>query len=58
MRDTSCLSQVSLVCMKRAIGVGRHTRVNPEAPALQAWGVVTEQHIIWNVPLSWEQCPD
>lgn len=27
--------------MKRTYGVGRHTRVIPEAPGLQPWGVVT-----------------
>ena len=27
--------------MKRTIGVGRHTSVNPEAPGLEPWGVVT-----------------
>jgi hypothetical protein len=27
--------------MNRTTGVGRHTRVIPEAPGLQPWGVVT-----------------
>jgi hypothetical protein len=41
MRYMGCFELVSLMCMNRTSGVGRHTCVIPEAPGLEPWGVVT-----------------
>jgi len=37
MRYMGCFELVSLMCMNRTVGVGRHTRVIPEAPGLEPW---------------------
>jgi len=38
MRYRSCFELVSLLCMNRTLGVGRHTSVIPEAPGAGAVG--------------------
>ncbi len=45
----SCFEHVSLMWLNRTVGVGRHTGVIPEAPGLEPWGVVTDEHILAHV---------